>query len=68
MQKQAAQSGKSKEALEKEKQKEQRQFEKEAEDKRRKEEALLFKPVQVQKVPFGVDPKTILCAFFKAGT
>ena len=22
----------------------------------------------VQKVPFGVDPKTVLCAFFKAGT
>nr|CAG8477926.1 9902_t:CDS:2 [Entrophospora candida] len=27
----------------------------------------LFKPVQVQKVPFGVDPKTVLCQFFKAG-
>ncbi|CAI2171989.1 15382_t:CDS:2 [Funneliformis geosporum] len=29
--------------------------------------AELFKPVQVQKVPFGVDPKTILCQFFKVG-
>ncbi|KAI8994305.1 hypothetical protein BC832DRAFT_424947 [Gaertneriomyces semiglobifer] len=29
--------------------------------------AELFKPIQTQKVPFGVDPKTILCAFFKAG-
>lgn len=27
----------------------------------------MSKPVQVQKVPFGVDPKTVLCAFFKAG-
>ncbi|KAF9001562.1 hypothetical protein BDQ17DRAFT_1490874 [Cyathus striatus] len=38
------------------------------EEKRRKEEAALLKPVQTQKVPFGVDPKTVLCAFFKAGT
>jgi DRG Family Regulatory Proteins, Tma46/Zinc finger C-x8-C-x5-C-x3-H type (and similar) len=29
----------------------------------------LFKPVsQIQKVPFGVDPKTVLCFFFKQGT
>jgi len=28
---------------------------------------VLLKPVQTQKVPPGVDPKTILCAFFKAG-
>lgn len=27
----------------------------------------LFKPVQVQKVPFGVDPKTVLCVFYKQG-
>lgn len=33
-----------------------------------KREAGLFKPIiQQQKVPFGVDPKTVLCAFFKAG-
>jgi hypothetical protein len=38
------------------------------EEKRKKEEAALLKPVQTQKVPFGVDPKTVLCAFFKAGT
>lgn len=37
------------------------------EAKRKKEEAALLKPVQVQKVPLGVDPKTVLCAFFKAG-
>jgi hypothetical protein len=38
------------------------------EEKRKKEEVALLNPVQVQKVPFGVDPKTVLCAFFKAGT
>ena len=38
------------------------------EEKRAKEEAALLRPVQVQKVPFGVDPKTILCAFYKAGS
>lgn len=60
-------SGKSREALEKEKEKTLRAKEKAEEEKRAKEEAALFKPVQVQKVPFGVDPKTVLCAFFKAG-
>ena len=40
---------------------------KQDEEKRKKEEAAMFKPVQVQKVPFGVDPKTVLCAFYKAG-
>lgn len=31
--------------------------------------AALFKPaVQQQKVPFGVDPKTVLCVYFKAGS
>ncbi|KAH9173645.1 hypothetical protein EDB89DRAFT_2068437 [Lactarius sanguifluus] len=53
IQAQAAVAGKSRETLE--------------EEKRRKEEAALLKPVQAQKVPFGVDPKTVLCAFFKAG-
>ncbi|CAG8771068.1 20160_t:CDS:2, partial [Gigaspora margarita] len=39
-----------------------------AEQKKKEELAELFKPVQTQqKVPFGVDPKTILCQFFKAG-
>ena len=33
-----------------------------------KEQAALIKPVQVQKIPFGTDPKTVLCAFYKAGT
>jgi len=30
--------------------------------------AELFKPVQVQKVPFGVDPKTVVCIFYKQGS
>ncbi|KAJ3084908.1 hypothetical protein HDU99_000035 [Rhizoclosmatium hyalinum] len=38
-------------------------------DAKKAELAELFKPVaQVQKVPFGVDPKTIVCNFFKQGT
>ncbi|KAJ1919119.1 Translation machinery-associated protein 46 [Mycoemilia scoparia] len=40
---------------------------KEAKKKMDEELADLFKPIQTQKVPFGVDPKTVLCAFFKAG-
>jgi hypothetical protein len=61
IQAQAATGGKSRETLAKEKEKELRAKEKADEEKRRKEEAALFKPVQVQKVPFGVDPKTLLC-------
>ncbi|GAA5796335.1 hypothetical protein HPULCUR_001705 [Helicostylum pulchrum] len=38
------------------------------EQKKKEELAALFTPVQiVQKVPFGVDPKTVLCIHFKAG-
>ncbi|KAI3658051.1 hypothetical protein MP638_006787 [Amoeboaphelidium occidentale] len=41
---------------------------KELELKKKEEIAEIFKPVQVaQKVPFGVDPKSVLCQFFKAG-
>ena len=54
--------------LEKEKEKALREKAKLEEEKRKKEEAALLKPVQTQKVPFGVDPKTVLCAFYKAGT
>ena len=68
IEKQQAAAGKSRATLEKEKEKAIREKEKAAEEKRKKEEAALFKPIQVQKVPFGVDPKTILCAYFKAGT
>jgi hypothetical protein len=45
----------------------QKEREKAAAEQARKEMADLFKPVQVQKVPFGVDPKTVLCQFFKKG-
>lgn len=61
-------AGKSREALAKEKEKELRAKAKLEEEKRKKEEAAMFKPVQTQKVPFGVDPKTVLCAFYKAGS
>ncbi len=38
-----------------------------AEDAKREADLLLNKPAQVQKVPFGVDPKTVVCIFFKKG-
>ncbi|PNY24148.1 Translation machinery-associated protein 46, partial [Tolypocladium capitatum] len=38
-----------------------------AEDARKEAAALLNRPAQIQKVPFGVDPKTVLCIFFKKG-
>lgn len=38
-----------------------------AEDAKRETDLLLNKAVQIQKVPFGVDPKTVLCIFFKKG-
>ncbi|OXV06026.1 hypothetical protein Egran_06206 [Elaphomyces granulatus] len=44
-----------------------REQEKAAAEQAKKEAAELFKPVQVQKVPFGVDPKTVLCIFYKQG-
>nr|VWP01284.1 Lon protease (EC (ATP-dependent protease La) [Ganoderma boninense] len=68
IQKQQALAGKSRATLEKEKEKVMREKAKLEEEKRKKEEAALFKPVQTQKVPFGVDPKTVLCVFYKAGT
>jgi hypothetical protein len=67
IQAQAAQAGKSRDVLEKEKEKALKAKQKADEEKRAKEEAALIRPVQTQKVPFGVDPKTVLCAFFKAG-
>lgn len=67
IQKQQAMAGKSRDVQEKEREKALREKAKADEAKRLKEEAALLKPVQVQKVPFGVDPKTILCAFYKAG-
>ncbi|XP_060535066.1 zinc finger CCCH domain-containing protein 15 homolog [Cylas formicarius] len=41
--------------------------EKEQKLKEQKELAMLFKPVQSQKVEKGADPKSIVCAFFKQG-
>jgi hypothetical protein len=47
--------------------KERREKEKAAAELAKRETAELFKPVQVQKVPFGVDPKTVVCVFYKKG-
>ncbi|KAK5660921.1 hypothetical protein OQA88_12294 [Cercophora sp. LCS_1] len=38
-----------------------------AEDAKREADLLLNKPAQIQKVPFGVDPKTVMCIFYKKG-
>ncbi len=62
-----AKSNKTPEEKKKEAEREQRAAEKAAAEKAKAETAELFKPVQVQKVPFGVDPKTVLCQFFKQG-
>ncbi|KAI5195839.1 hypothetical protein E4T42_05973 [Aureobasidium subglaciale] len=51
----------------KEAEKQAREKEKLAAEAAKREAAELFKPVQIQKVPFGVDPKTVLCQFFKKG-
>ncbi|KAF1975110.1 hypothetical protein BU23DRAFT_552936 [Bimuria novae-zelandiae CBS 107.79] len=64
---QAAAGAKSPAEKKKEAEKLQREKEKAAAEAAKKEAADLFKPVQVQKVPFGVDPKTVLCQFFKKG-
>ncbi|KAL4782260.1 hypothetical protein BJX76DRAFT_297824 [Aspergillus varians] len=65
----AVQASHSKTADEKRKQleKERREAEKRASEQAKKEAMELFKPLQVQKVPFGVDPKTVLCMFYKQG-
>jgi len=68
--KQIAQSNaqaKTPEEKKKQAEKEAKEREKAAAEQARKETMELFKPVQVQKVPFGVDPKTVLCQFFKQG-
>ncbi|RAH65433.1 translation machinery-associated protein TMA46 [Aspergillus aculeatinus CBS 121060] len=64
-----AQAASNKNADEKKKEAEKlrREAEKKAAEQARKEAADLFKPVQVQKVPFGVDPKTVVCVFYKQG-
>jgi len=65
-QSQAASAGTAEEKRKRE-EKERREAEKRAAEEAKRETAELFKPVQVQKVPFGVDPKTVLCVFFKKG-
>ena len=62
-----AKTNKSPEEKKKEAEKEQKAKEKAAAEAAKAEAAELFKPVQVQRVPFGVDPKTVLCQFFKNG-
>ena len=64
---QASAAAKTPEQKRKDAEKEQREKEKAAAEQAKRETAELFKPVQVQKVPFGVDPKTVLCQFFKQG-
>lgn len=57
-------------AEQKKKEAERAQREKEkkaAEEAKREADLLLNKPAQIQKVPFGVDPKTVLCIFHKKG-
>lgn len=57
-------------AEQKKKEAERAQREKEkkaAEEAKREADLLLNKPAQIQKVPFGVDPKTVLCIFYKKG-
>lgn len=44
-----------------------RAAEKKAAEAAKLEALKLFQPVQTQKIPFGVDPKTVVCAFFKQG-
>jgi len=64
---QANSTAKTPEEKKKQAEKEAKEREKVAAEQARKETMELFKPVQVQKVPFGVDPKTVLCQFFKNG-
>lgn len=62
-----AASAKTPEQKKKEAEKAAREREKLASEALKRETAELFKPVQVQKVAFGVDPKTVLCQFYKQG-
>lgn len=65
---QAQASAKTPDEKRKEAEKAAREKEKAAADQAKREAAeLLGKPLQTQKVPFGVDPKTVLCEFYKKG-
>lgn len=64
---QATASAKTPEQKKKEAEKQAREKEKAAAEQAKKEALELFKPVNTQKVPFGVDPKTVVCQFYKKG-
>ncbi|EPQ62055.1 Bgt-5087 [Blumeria graminis f. sp. tritici] len=64
---QSAKAGGTPEEKKRAAEKAQKEKEKAASEAAKKEAAELFKPLQIQKVPFGVDPKTVLCQFFKKG-
>jgi hypothetical protein len=66
IQQQQAMVGKSKEVLAKEKKREEEKRLKELAEKERKKDPLVASIVQ-PRVPFGVDPKTVTCAYWKAG-
>ncbi|RDW72142.1 hypothetical protein BP5796_08176 [Coleophoma crateriformis] len=63
----SAKAGGTPDEKKREAEKAQREREKAAAEAAKREAAELFKPIQVQKVPFGVDPKTVLCQFYKKG-
>ncbi|WVF66222.1 hypothetical protein IAT40_000962 [Kwoniella sp. CBS 6097] len=67
VQQQQANAGKSKADKAKEKEKEAKAAAKAQSEAKKRMEAELFRPAQIQKIPFGTDPKTVLCVFFKAG-
>lgn len=54
--------------MDKEREKELRAKAKAEEDKRKLQDAALLRPVlPPQKVPLGVDPKSVVCQYFKLG-
>ncbi|WWC97113.1 hypothetical protein V866_003991 [Kwoniella sp. B9012] len=67
VQKQQSDAGKSKADKAKEAEKQKKEEAKASALAKKKMESELFKTAQVQKVPFGTDPKTVLCVFFKNG-
>ncbi|WVW81738.1 hypothetical protein I302_103734 [Kwoniella bestiolae CBS 10118] len=68
VQKQQSDAGKSKADKAKDAEKAKREEAKAAALAKKKMESELFKTVQVQqKIPFGTDPKTVLCVYFKNG-
>lgn len=67
VEKQVMVGGKSKAQRQEEDRKRTQEQKKHEEKKKQEEFAAMFKPTIVQKVPFGVNPKTVMCEFFKAG-